>query len=75
MDKSDLEVIWSKIESIGSIDRIRKVIQEDIKLKKPAFKILSETDPQRLFDILGGDDFEIEMNNWALKSKDSIRWM
>ena len=67
MDKSDLEIIWSKLESIGSIDRIREVIQEDVKLKKPAYKILSETDPQRLFDILGGNDFEIEMNNWAFE--------
>ena len=67
MDKSDLEIIWSKLESIGSIDRIREVNQEDVKLKKPAYKILSETDPQRLFDLLGGNDFEIEMNNWAFE--------
>jgi hypothetical protein len=67
MDKSDLEIIWSKLESIDSKDRIRKVIQEDVTSKKPVFKILSETDPQRLFDILGGDDFEIEMNNWAFE--------
>jgi len=45
MDKSDLEIIWSKLESIDSKDRIRKVIQEDVTSKKPVFKILSETDP------------------------------
>jgi hypothetical protein len=67
MDKSDLEIIWSKLEYIDSKDRIRKVIQEDVTSKKPVFKILSETDPQRLFDIVGGDDFEIEMNNWAFE--------
>lgn len=67
MDKSDLEIIWSKLESIDSKDSIRKVIQDDVKSKKPVFKILSETDPQRLFEILGGYDFEIEMNNWAFE--------
>jgi hypothetical protein len=67
MDKSDLEIIWSKLESIDSTDRIRQIIHDDVKLKKPVFKILSETDPQRLFVLLGGDDFEIEMNNWAFE--------
>ena len=67
MNKTDLKIIWSKLESIGSIDSMRKIIQEDLSLNNPAFKILSEADPQRLFDILRGNDFEIEMNNWALE--------
>jgi hypothetical protein len=67
MNKSDLEIIWSKLESIDSTDRIRQLIHDDVKSKKPVFKILSETDPQRLFVLLGGDNFEIEMNNWAFE--------
>jgi hypothetical protein len=67
MNKEEIEIVWASLQAMVSKDERRVAIYKDVNSKKPVFKILAETDPQRLFEILGGYDFEIEMNNWAFE--------
>ena len=67
MDNTHMDILWSRLEAFGSKDRIRKEIYDDVKLENPVFKILAESDPHRLFNLIGGNDFDIEMNNWAFE--------
>ena len=63
----NVEVLWSELTSIGSIDDRRVVVYNDKNKKSPKYQVLAEKDPERLFELLGGDDAEIEPNNWAFE--------
>jgi hypothetical protein len=67
MNHKQLEELWSELEAIKNLDRLIVLIDEDRKKKSPEFKILAETDPQRLFEHLGGDESDISECNWAFE--------
>lgn len=62
---SSNELIWDALEAYDSVDQIRKIVFEDVNSKKPALKGLAETDPIRLYNLLKGDEFELQITAWA----------
>ena len=62
---SSNELIWDALEAYDSVDQIRKIVFEDINSKKPVLKGLAETDPIRLYNLLNGDEFELQITAWA----------
>lgn len=67
MNQKNLEELWSELEAVKNLDRLIALIDEDRKKKTPKFKTLAETDPQRLFELLGGDESDISESNWAFE--------
>jgi hypothetical protein len=59
--------LWLELTSIESIDERIIAIHKDTKSTSPKFQILAEENPQLLFELLGGDNFEINTNNWAFE--------
>jgi hypothetical protein len=52
---------------INNIDDRIVAIFNDIKSDLPKYRILAVEDPQRLFNLLGGNDSEMETYNWAFE--------
>ena len=65
LSKSDLELIWNRLETFGSTDKIRKVIYMDVNSEEQVLKELAESDPNRLYNLLNGDEFELSVTEWA----------
>jgi hypothetical protein len=65
--KINSEILWSELSSMNSIDDRRVTIYHDIKSKSPKYLMLAEENPHRLFELLGGDDSEIDTQNWAFE--------
>jgi hypothetical protein len=63
--KSEIELIWNRLEAFGSVEKIRQVIQMDVNSKDQVLKILAESDPNRLYNLLNGDEFELQVTAWA----------
>lgn len=64
---SSNELIWDALVAYGSVDQIRKIVFEDVNSKKQALKGLAESDPNRLYNLLNGDEFELQVTAWALE--------
>ena len=62
---SNIELIWNALEAHDSVDKIREIVFEDVKSKKHVLKGLAESDPHRLYNLLNGDEFEIQVTAWA----------
>lgn len=63
--KSEIELLWNRLGAFGSVEKIRKVIQMDVNSKDQVLKILAESDPRRLYNLLNGDEFELDITAWA----------
>jgi len=62
-----IEKLWSELTSIENIDDRIIAIHNDTISKSPNYQVIAEENPQRLFELLGGDDAEINTNNWAFE--------
>jgi hypothetical protein len=67
MSQPTTDELCKELESTDSIDKLIELIDNDSRKEKARFKILADADPQRLFELLGGDEFEISTKNWALE--------
>lgn len=65
--KQKSAILWSELTSVTDIKDRRLIIYKDAKCKLPKYLILAEEDPHRLFELLGGNDSEIETFNWAFE--------
>lgn len=63
----NLEILWAELSSIENIDDRKVIIYNDKESISPKYKLLAEEDPQRLFELLGGDDSDIYTQNWAFE--------
>jgi hypothetical protein len=59
--------LWKELIEVENISDRRSLIFNDVHSKNQRYKILAETDPFRLFEILGGDESEAVRYNWAFK--------
>jgi len=62
-----IELLWSELTSIKNIEDKIVAIHKDIQSDSRKYQILAEEDPQRLFELLGGDESEITTSNWAFE--------
>lgn len=58
-----IELLWSELTSIKNIEDKIVAIHKDIQSDSRKYQILAEEDPQRLFELLGGDESEITTSN------------
>jgi hypothetical protein len=65
--ENSTELLWTELLLINNIDDRVLTIFNDIESKFHKYQILAEEDPQRLFQLLGGDDLEIQTYNWAFE--------
>jgi hypothetical protein len=65
--ENKIELLWSELTSIKSIDDRIVAIYKDIQSDSRKYKILAKEDPNRLFELLGGDDSKIKTSNWAFE--------
>ena len=63
----EIEILWLELTSISNIDDRRVAIYNDTKSKTPRYKVLAEENPHLLFELLGGDDSELDTMNWAFE--------
>jgi hypothetical protein len=64
---TEMEKLWTEIESIENIKKRVILIHNDICDNTNRYKVLSEEDPYRLFELLGGDDSDLMTTNWAFE--------
>jgi hypothetical protein len=62
---SNIEELWYSIESVNSHSERIKLIFRDINDHSNLYKTLADNDPDRLFKLLGGDEADAELTNWA----------
>ncbi|MDA8980018.1 hypothetical protein N9G63_03140 [Chitinophagales bacterium] len=65
--ENKIELLWSELTSIDNIDDRKMTIYKDVQSNSRKYQILAEEDPNRLFEILGGDHSEITTSNWAFE--------
>ncbi|WP_374506143.1 hypothetical protein [Flavobacterium sp.] len=65
--KKNIEKLWCELILMENINDRRALIHNDVKIKNPKYQILAKDDPYRFFELLGGDESEINSNNWAFK--------
>jgi hypothetical protein len=65
--KTEMEKLWTEIESIKNIKKRVILIYKDISDNINRYEGLSEEDPYRLFELLGGDDSDLTTTNWAFE--------
>ena len=61
----NIEDKWIELMSMSNIDDRVIAIHDDIKNNVLKFMELAEDDPYRFFNLLGGDENEINNLNWA----------
>lgn len=64
-ENKSTEAKWALIESIEDIEERIILIDKDVKKKRPLYRVLAKENPYRLYLLLGGDECEIELYNWA----------
>lgn len=62
----NIDNLWSELTAIKDVDNRIVAIHNDIQTNLRKYQVLAETDPYRLFDLLGGDDSDLDTCNWAL---------
>lgn len=66
--EKNIEQLWLELESIEPIDERRISVFKDTKKKKPKYKKLADADVYRFFEILGGNEIDVEQtHNWAFE--------
>lgn len=65
--KNKIELLWSEIATINNIDDRKMAIYVDVQSNLRKYEILAVKDPHRLFKILGGNESEINTQNWAFE--------
>jgi len=61
------DLLCSELTAINDILNRRSIIFNDLQSGANRFKIIADTNPHLLFEILGGDEDEIELSNWAFE--------
>jgi hypothetical protein len=64
-NEPELNELIHELSSIELIDERRLVIFNDVQSDSPKYKVLAETDPYKLFELLDGDNDDMELFNWA----------
>ena len=64
-ENKSTEAKWALIESIEDIEERIILIDKDLNKKRPLYRVLAKENPYRLYLLLGGDECEIELYNWA----------
>ena len=63
--ENNLDCLWEELSAINDKFKLRKKICNDIQSNENRYKPLAFDDPYRLFDLLGGDQNDAELINWA----------
>ncbi len=59
--------LWLELTKIESTAKIRSLIFTDVKSGRKRFKVLADDNPNRFFDVLGGDESDAIRYNWAFE--------
>ncbi len=68
VSEQKIQALWDEFLSIESEEERRRIIFEDVKKRKPKYKILAEDSPWDFFIELGGLESDIvPTDNWAFE--------
>ena len=67
MQKINFELLWQELGSVNNLEQRVSLIHKDISSKTFRYKPLAEEDPYRLFKMIGGDESELIIINWAFE--------
>ena len=66
MENLKQEKKWKELESINDISERIRIVYRDTKLKRSKFKKITEDNPIRMFELLGGKITDVyRTSNWA----------
>lgn len=66
-EKENLDSLLIELSAMTDFNERRVAIFKDIQSGTLKYKCLAEKEPYKLFKMLGGDETEIVLSNWALE--------
>jgi hypothetical protein len=65
MKNTNIPLLWQTLLAIDSIEERKVLIYTDTLRQRRKLMVLAKEDPFRLFELLGGEDEVVELQNWA----------
>jgi hypothetical protein len=63
--ENNIDSLWLELEAVEDQNELRRKIYFDIHSNENRYKSLAIEGPFRLFELLGGDENDAELINWA----------